>query len=244
MARPPVDILIPFHGKYELVTRCVGSIINCTPNQKFQIYLIDDCSPNADFATNLALVNKTITTVRLNKHSGFGAALYEGFQASQNNHVVFMHSDCCADNIYWLANLQRALTRLKDHGVKLVSSRTNNAGTSSSYDPRLVGERTEELPDIIVDSPLPLFCAYMNRELFSRIGGFIRPYEYGWFEDEELFYRMKYYGYKQAIVPSSYVLHAGGATINELCANSNRIKQRMEANRELCLEDIRPYLKK
>lgn len=243
MKRPAVDIIIPYHGKYELVARCVGGIVNHTPNQDYRIFLVDDHSPNPTFLETLLKMNKRITGVRTQSHVGFAAALAEGFKLGTNTNVVFMHSDVYCDNIYWLANLQRAMTKLKNQGVKLVSSRTDNAGTAMTYDERLVGLRTDEMPaEVIVESPLPLFCCYMNRELFNRIGGFLRPYKYGWYEDEELFYRMRYYGYKQAIIPSSYVHHDGGGTINELISN-HKIRAQMEANREICLGDVTPYLR-
>lgn len=243
MARPMIDLIVPFHGQYEKVTRCISSIFACTPNQDYLIYLVDDCSINEDYLLSFASVNSKIIPVRTDKHSGFGAALQEGFDAGSSPNVVFMHSDVWVDNISWLANLQRSYNRFKDYGVKLVSARSNNAGTAQSYDPRLIGSREDDIGDVIVSSPLPLHCAFCHRELFSRIGGFVKHYPYAWYEDEELFYRMKYYGFGQGISGASYVNHDGGVTVNNLIENNPHVHGRLDANRELCLEDIRPYIR-
>jgi GT2 family glycosyltransferase len=187
--------------------------------------------------------NPSIIPVRLDKRAGFGAALEEGFNAGEANHVVFLHSDVYAENIYWLANLQRCLYELKDKGVKLVSARTNDPGSCVNYDPRLIGEADTNIGgDVVVDTPLPLFCALCHRELFKRIGGFVKNYPYAWYEDEELFWRMRYYKYHQAIASKSYVKHDGGVTIKSLLENSPKTLSVLEGNRELCAKDIRLYV--
>lgn len=239
--RPKVDIIIPFHGRYELVSRCLGSIFSCTPNQEYNIYLVDDCSPNKEYLSRLSSINHRIKPIRLDKHSGFGTALAKGFVAGKGENVIFMHSDVYVDNINWLANMQRAYGKLKSERVKLVCARTNSVGTSNSVNEKMIGSPTDETGDVISESPLPLQCALCHRELFYRIGGFIKSYPYAWYEDEELFYRMRYYGFKQAIVGNSFVWHDGGATINDLYIGD--IKETMDNNRNLCLGDIRPFLR-
>lgn len=237
MTRPSVDILLPFHGQYESVTKCIGSIFSCTPNQDYNIILIDDASPNPHYVKALSEHRKKVFGIRLNEQVGFGGALAEGFRISQNPLVAIVHSDVWMENINWLANLQRALVRLKPQGVKLVSSRSDNPGTSCSYDSRMFGLPEDNIGDVITDIPGPLICSLCHRDLFARIG-FIKPYPYAWYEDEELFWRMKRHGFKQAIVSNSYVRHTGGLTINELCRTKPKVIPIMEYNRELCLADI------
>jgi GT2 family glycosyltransferase len=242
LERSSTDIIIPFHGQYELVTQCVGAISSCTPNQDYTVYLVDDGSPNKNFLELISSVNKKIKPIQLDKQQGFGAALEAGFKEGNGQTVVFMHSDVRVDNIYWLSELQKTYINLRKNGVKLVSSRSNSAGSSANGHPLLNGS-LEESSDVISDSALPLFCTFCHRELFKRIGGFVKNYPFAWFEDEELFWRMKYFGYKQAISGTSYVTHKGSATINELC-RSEKIKKIMEGNRELCLKDVNSYIRK
>lgn len=239
--RPSVDIIIPFHGKYEFVTRSVSSIFRNTPNQEYRIILVDDASPNVHYLRQLASVNRKIVPVQVEEQVGFGGALEAGYQASEAANLVFIHSDVWVENINWLGNLQRAYNNLRESKVKIVSARTNHPGTASAWDPRIIGAADDIVQDTSVDIPIPLHCAFCHRDLFRHCGGFIKSYPYGWYEDEELFYRMKYYGFRQGIAGKSYVLHEGGATIKDLVKDQS-IGSIMEANREQCQEDVRPYL--
>jgi GT2 family glycosyltransferase len=99
-------------------------------------------------------------------------------------------------------------------------------------------------PDIIATEFLPLYCAICPRNLFQKIGGFIKPYPYAMYEDEELAYRMKHYGFKQAISGKSWVHHDWGATISAIIKKRPDAKKVMEANYEKCLADIKKLSRK
>lgn len=245
-----VDIIVPFHGQYDKVTKLVESIFRCTMSNVYKVILVDDCSPNKSYAESLSKVPGLIT-VRTKDQLGFGGALRVGFEKSQeldralrdNNRpqhpfVVFMQSDCVVEDVDWLRAMGSTLLGLKDQGVKMVAPRTNNP---MGGDPRQGGEKGNIGETIILeDTSLSLYCAMCHRELFQHIGGFIKEYPLGWYEDEELAYRMRKYGYKQAIAGRSWVRHVGQATIREVWReqpNSRRIM--MEDNRKKCIQDIR-----
>lgn len=249
-----VDIIIPFYGQYQKVYSLLKSIWNGTKSNPYHIYLIDDCSPNEGFVTGFDEAPRT-TVIRNESQLGFGGALEVGFQRSlekqakaekierfftPTNFVLFMHSDCLIENANWLSELITTYMRLKDHDVGLVSARTNNPGAAT--DPRLKGEQKESVPDVILEEGcVPLYCALCNRSLFKQIGGFIKPYPYGWYEDEELALRMKRYGLKQAISGGSWVKHKGGATFRTM---KNKIQDVMEQNRNQCIADLRALQQK
>jgi GT2 family glycosyltransferase len=119
----------------------------------------------------------------------------------------------------------------------MVSARTNNPGIKG--DKRLKGTKSNPIKDIVLeDTYLPLYCSLCHRELFDRIGGFVKPYPYGWHEDEELAFRMRHHGFRQAICGKSWVHHEGAATVNELLRNNPELIDVMESNKEKCLSDI------
>ncbi len=56
------------------------------------------------------------------------------------------------------------------------------------------------------------------------------------YEDEELFHRMKFYGFSQGISGKSWIHHDGAATFKKL--NKNELMQQIENNRSQCIKDI------
>ena len=151
-----------------------------------------------------------------------------------------MHSDCEVMESSWLIEMGRSLLRWKEskEPVKMVSARTDNPG--DEVDKRLKTNLHSVAQDsILEEGHLPLYCAMAHRELFQRIGGFLKPYPYGWYEDEELAFRMRKRGFKQGICGRSWVKHDGGATIKSLWQEKPEAEKIMEENRNRCLADMR-----
>lgn len=245
-----VDIIIPYHGQYGKVTALIESIFRFTRSNVYHIILVDDFSSNTAFSSNLSKV-PNITTVRTPSHLGFGGALKVGFQKSeelnaarkaakktQHPFVVFMQSDCEIEGQNWLTPLGQALMEMRSQGVMMVSPKTDNP---MGGDPRQKGEKFVPGDDAILEKThLSLYCFLCHRELFGKIGGFLKDYPYGYFEDEELAYRMRMYGYKQAVVGSSWIKHIGQSTIRDLWRDKQITRKIMtEDNRKKCIEDIR-----
>lgn len=236
-ARSPVDIIVPFHGQYDKVARLVESIyLHCRSNP-YQICLVDDGSPNKTFLEQLSKLPQ-IKCVRNEEHLGFGAALHAGYLATEQPWVLFMHSDTVVEDGNWMLRLGECLMSLRDRGVKMASARTNNP---LGGDERLKADRLEVSENAVVGKGgfLPLYCAMCHRELFNRIGGFIKAYPYALYEDEELAYRMRHHGYKQVVCGNSWVYHEGECTIRELTRERPDVKEVMESNREKCISDIK-----
>ena len=233
-----VDIIIPFHGQENKVSKLVESIITHThKTNSYRIVLVDDAS-DSDWGALWERV-PGVSIVRNKKQLGFGGALYEGFINTDSPWVVFMHSDCLVETPQWMFQMGKSLVQFRESGskVKMISARSDNPG--EGYDERLKASKNDTSNDVILkNSTLPLYCAMCNRELFERIGGFIKKYPYALYEDEELAHRMRKHGYLQAICGNSWVKHEGGATINVISKNS-KIRKAMEDNKELCLKDMK-----
>lgn len=233
-----IDIIIPFHGQYDKVWDLVKSILHATKTP-YKIYLVDDASPNKSFINKMKDVPNT-SIIRSETHLGFGGALQLGFKASGSPWVCFLNSDCLIKQSNWLAEMGKSLLDLKDKKVRMVSARTNNPGFDA--DPRLKleffqDETTEN--DIILDGDnyLPLYCVMCHRDLFQHIGGFVKNYPVGWYEDQELAKRMRHYGYKQAICTKSWVYHEGEATLKEMWRNQ-RYREMSQNNYALYQKDV------
>ena len=235
-ARCPVDIIVPFHGHIDRVARLLSAILLVTRSNPYQICLVDDASPNKDFIVQAKKIPQVLP-IRLNEQVGFGGALEAGFRATQQPWVLFVHSDVVPEDGGWMVRLGESLLAMREKNVRLMSARSDNPG-----DERLVGRKGEQVEDVkLTDGAIPLYCAMCHRELFSRIGGFIKNYPYAMYEDQELAHRMRHYKFHQGVCGKSWVRHEGGVTIKALLQKKPHLQVVMEANREKCIADIKKY---
>lgn len=243
----PVDIIIPFRGQYEKVTRCVESIFRFTSHHEYKITLVDDASKNSNFIKRLSDLEgihietnekvQILNCLRNPQQLGFVGSLEVGFHYTDKNWVIFMNSDVEIQDVNWLDNLKKTMFNLKNHGVKMVAAKNTNP---CGHDRMKCDDSTEDY--ILEDGYLSLECVLFHRDLFRYIGGFLKNYFPGWYEDEELAFRMKQYGYKQAICGKCCVFHHGQATISDLWKEKIKFKHIMKSNREKCIEDIKKLL--
>jgi len=248
-SRSRVNIIIPFHGQYGKVSKLVNSILMGVKSNPYQICLVDDCSPNnfiddfkgSQFAKNIGSgrfsYKPQIVAYRTPEQLGFAGALKYGFDKTEEPWVMFMHSDCVIENTSWMVEMGKSLLDFKEKGVRMVSARSNNPGPGAHE--TLRGKKTDEVDDFVLESGvLPLYCAMAHRDLFGHIGGFLKPYPFGWYEDEELSFRMRKHGFKQGVCGKSWVHHEGGATIEQLWKDQPETKEIMESNRDKCIADM------
>jgi glycosyltransferase involved in cell wall biosynthesis len=240
----PVSIIVPFHGKYELCTQLVDSILRLTKSNYYELCLVDDASPNKEYLEraekNLARRNSPISIkcIRCEEQLGFGGAAKVGYDNTENPYIVVVNSDCLITNGNWLRGLGESLLEMKKDGVKMISSKTDNPVGGSL---KQKGNKNENSDNLILenDEHLSLYCFMCHRDLFYHIHGFIKEYPIGYYEDEELAFRMKKYGFKQGVSGKSWVHHEGEATIKYLLRKrSEEIRQIMDQNYERCLLDM------
>lgn len=243
-----VDIIIPFHSQYEKVVSLIKSIIFSIKSNPYQITLVDDCSDNKDFYKEIHEQFKKeapqgfrplVSCIRSEEHLGFGGALKLGYDNTNLPYVLFLHSDCLVEDSNFMIEMGQALLDWKKEKVpvKMVSARSNNA--CGLLKAECESNDKQEKNIILENETLPLFCAMCHRELFNHIGGFIKNYPYGWYEDEELSFRMRKYGYKQGISTKAWIHHDGGLTIKYLWQKNKNIKEIMEKNHSMCISDLK-----
>ena len=250
-----VDIIVPFHGQYDFVMQLMNSLFLLTRSNFYNLILVDDCSPNNEFilkiddnarknAERLRQQN-ILKTIRTEEQKGFAGACKIGYESGESPYVCFINSDCRIEDANWLRAMGETLLKLKPQGVRMVSAMMSNPVDG---DPAQKGERfvySDE--DIVIkdDSFLNLSCFMCHRELFNKVGGFLKEYPIGGYEDEEFAYRLRHYGFKQAVSRKSYVHHEGSVTIREVMRRDpNKANKVIESNRNLCIEDIKNLNKK
>lgn len=247
-SRSKVDIIIPFHAQYEKVVSLIQSILFAVKSNPYQITLVDDCSDNKDFSNEINNEFKKNTPegfrplvqcIRSEKHSGFGASCKLGFENTNLDYVLFMHSDCLVEDPNFMIEMGQSLLDWKNKNipVKMVSARSNNACGLKKAECKISEKENQNI--ILENETLPLFCCMCHRDLFKHIKGFIKSYPYAWYEDEELSFRMRKYGFKQGISCKSWIKHEGGATIKYVWNKIKNSKEIMEKNHSMCISDIK-----
>jgi GT2 family glycosyltransferase len=245
-----VDIIIPYYGQYEKVTQLLESIFRLTRSNFYRVYIVDDCSPNEVYLEKInenarknaerLRQDNVVTVVRNEVQKGFGGACKAGFDLGESPYVCFINSDCLVRDTGWLRALGESLLKLKDQGVRVVAPMTNNAvGGHEAQTGNLFLREPDDI--ILTDGEhISLYCFMCHRALFSKIGGFLKEYPYGFFEDEEFAARLKKYGYKQAICRRSFIEHEGEATVRSLWRQKPDVAKIMqEDNRQRCIEDMK-----
>jgi len=233
-----VDIIIPYHGQYHLVRRALKAILQYTRSNPYLVTLVDDGSKGEAAEEFFDTIEQAPQTqcIKLEEHSGFGAAVNAGIQATEQPYVCIMHSDCEVRSLSWLTMLGEALIKGKSQNVRLVVPRSDNPGEDEAG--FLKANANDYCDDLISPDPLPFYCAMCHRELFNRIGP-LKPYPYTWFENEEFFYRMRSRGFHQGIAGRSWIHHEGSSTVKALWKKQPETEKTMLENRNRCLADIR-----
>ena len=247
-SRSKVDIIIPFYGQYEKVRSLIESIMIAVKSNPYHITLVDDCSDNETFYSEINEqfkkrtpegITPQVSCIRNKEQLGFGASLKVGYDATELPWVLFMHSDCLVEDPRFMIEMGQSLLEWKENNipVKIVSARSNNPLDCLRAKAKL-GERDNK--NIILENEtLPLFCCMCHRDLFNYIGGFIKPYPFAWYEEDELAYRMRKRGFKQGICTKAWIRHEGGATIKQLWSKNKKAKEIMEKNHSICVNDIK-----
>lgn len=246
-----VDIIVPYHGQYEKVTRLIESIYRCTRSNYFTLTVVDDYSPNESFLMNMhhnikrsaesRNIESNFRAIRGTKQRGFAGAVKLAFDRTENPYVCVINSDCVIEDANWLRSMGETLLSMKGENVRMVAPLTNNSVGGHEAQQ---GDRTDRNDECVIldgeEDHLTMYCFLCHRELFARCGGFLKEYPYGYYEDVEFAWRMRKNGFKQAVSRSSWVRHEGMSTINNLWRKKPSVRKIMEEeNHQRCINDIK-----
>lgn len=204
-----VEIVIPFHGRYNRVVKLVETIMATVTSVRYQITLVDDASPNSGFGREIAAKNiRGLVCHRLPERNGFGGAVNHALRNPTHDwisHVCIMHSDAMPVDAMWLANLGSTLRKMRARNVKMVGARSSNFGAELGH---LNTESSQKVEDrILVDGEyLPMFCAICHRELFSHVG-FLDQKPLAKNECADFALKMRSKGFLQAVAGNCWVSH-------------------------------------
>ncbi len=229
---PSVDIIIPYYKRRDMLERCLDSLEH-TRYPAMGIVVVDNGGTEAGLVF-LVKRYRNARLVRLFENRGYAGGCNAGLKNSSAEYVVFMNDDTVHDFL-WLERLVHAALEDKRIGAlqpKILSLKTNGkatkvfdyAGAAGGMIDRLgypwcLGRTfsTLESDKGQYDIGQNIFWAsgvamFVKRSVVEELGGFDEEF-FMQMEEIDLSWRMKLAGYKVRSVPSSVILHEGGASL-------------------------------
>lgn len=250
------DIVVPIYNAYDFTRRCLASVYRNT-SIPYNLYLIDDCSPDERISQLLDTLEnqpwpemlRELHIMRNKENLGFIASVNKGLQAGKN-HVVLLNTDTEVPS-GWLERL--AAPMLQDGKTASVTPFSNSA-TICSFP---VFCENNDLPEGLtaddVDAlfhcygggrPIEIptgvgFCMLLNRECLSACGFFDMRYGKGYGEENDWCCRVAAAGFRNIMATDLFVYHKHGVSFAEQKDKSKDV--RIQENLRLLAERYPDY---
>jgi hypothetical protein len=151
---------------------------------------------------------------------------------------MFLNSDCVVTDPGWMLEMGRALIDLTSQNVKMVAAKSNNPGPSAPQ-----GMKQEDSSRVRTSCWRRNFFRFTVRcatETCSHTSAASsRSTRMAATRTRNCRYRMRFYGYKQAVCGNTWIFHEGEATFKALIEKNPEVLEVLEKNRQTCVDDVR-----
>jgi GT2 family glycosyltransferase len=233
MGRGLASVIVPCWNQREFTRHCLFALFrHSTP--PWELIVIDNGSTDGTAAylegvRDVASVPVTIVTNTENR--GFPAACNQGLVVASGSYVILLNNDT-VPTAGWLDQL----IALADSDPKI-----GMVGPMSNYvpSPQLVKDvpysdlnsmhrfaeawRAEQHGRWIEALKLSGFCLFAKREVLEAVGGFDERFGLGFFDDDDLSFRVRDAGYRLAVALDLFVHHFGSRTFAGSAIDAERL---------------------
>ena len=253
-----IDILVPIYNAYDFTKKCIESVYKNT-DVTFNLYLIDDCSPDEKISKLLEEVRdkekpanlRELKILRNEENLGFIGTVNRGFKISKND-IVLLNTDTEVPPD-WLSRLVKPM--LDDKTVASITPFSNSAEICSfpnfcQNNDLPEGLTVAELDEIFMrygdNQPCEVptgvgFCMLLRRECIEKFGAFDKVFGKGYGEENDWCRRTAAEGYKHLHIKNLFVWHKHGASFAEQKDKSKQ--QRLNENLAILNERYPDYNK-
>ncbi|MDM8547661.1 glycosyltransferase family 2 protein [Candidatus Venteria ishoeyi] len=217
---PQVSIIIPVYNKVLYTFNCLLSLIECDPEIRKEVILIDNASSDETrlLCENLQGAFKIIHNA---ENKGFVEACNQGAAQAKGEYLVFLNNDTQV-RPGWLAALLAGqqqdnvgITGAKllypDGRLQEAGGRVFKDGSAQNYGRAQDPENPEYNQDRQVD-----YCSgaalMISRSLWKQLGGFDTRYIPAYYEDTDLCFSARAAGYQVLYCHRAEVIHYEGVT--------------------------------
>ncbi len=216
-------IVIPNYNGIRYIQTCLESLYSGTAKE-FEVIVVDNASTDG----SMEIVRDRFPQVRLivnQQNTGFSHAVNQGIRASVTPYVILLNNDTQA-GLSFVHELEKVMDSDRDGKIFSASARmislydkdkTDDAGDYYCALGWAFARGKGKAPDRYTrDCDIFAACAgaaIYRRELLeeNQVGLFDEEH-FAYFEDIDIGYRAKIYGYRNRFAANSIVYHAGSAT--------------------------------
>jgi len=221
--RSAADIVIPMHGRADLLTTCLTALDRGNGGAIETVYVVDDASPEDEASrarASCAGRRIRVEWLRLHARSGFLSAAMAGWAASNRPITIVMNSDtvpapgaiaALCDILDREADIA-AVAPVSDNPRDLFQYRRGAHPVAAPCEEG--GVAAAPGGGFMAAEYLTAMCLAIRR---AAVGAqlFDTTYSPGYFEDLDLCCRLRTSGWRLAIAEQAFVHHLGGATFGE-----------------------------
>ena len=213
-----VSIIIPVYNNAIYTYNCLKSISEKT-KEPFEIIVVDDASD--DETKSILESMNNIKIIRNESNKGFIISCNEGAKSSEGNCLLFLNNDTIVTDD-WLRAL---LDLMKNDGVGAVGAKLVYPNGTLQEAGGIVwndafgwnygrGDNPEK-PEYNFVREVD-YCSgavlLVRKDLFEKIGGFDERFRPAYYEDTDLCFSIRNWGYRVLYQPESVVIHYEGKT--------------------------------
>jgi GT2 family glycosyltransferase len=214
-----VDILLPVTHSLKETYDCIDSLLMCTPQEQFHLYLLADNSPDqrVQMMVNMyAEKYPNVVSIRTN------GSVNNGLKFSENDVLILNHTMLVTDN--WLDTMMKIAT--SDDAIAAVTPMSNcgslsglPTANSAINDLFTFGELAAAFQNSkesgYMEAPLVMgVCFYMKRNAINTIGMFdTENFEQAYEAETDWCMRARKSGFKLAVAKGAYVHRIGGSQV-------------------------------
>lgn len=230
-----VSIIIVNYNTKEITLNCIESILKYTKNIKYEIILVDNAS--SDGSKETFQKRRDIKYIYNSNNLGFGKANNIGAQIATGSYLFLLNSDTIIiDNVISkffhymvnnkeivscganLINSEREITYSHGNFPSLIEEFSsigfykfyNNYYRNHISLAKKITEGNIENVDYICGADI-----FIKKSIFDKLGGFDEDY-FMYYEETDLFYRLKQLGYKARLLADTNIIHLEGASTIQL----------------------------